>query len=65
MVNRNDLRELRQVIEEARVILTTTAIPDGRAARAKELVSKALTMTDGLIARPTIADAAKARRAGR
>ena len=65
MVNRNDLRELREVIEEARVILNTTAIPDGRAARAKELVSKALTMTDGLIARPTIADAAKARRTGR
>ena len=53
------------MIEEARVILNTTAIPDGRAARAKELVSKALTMTDGLIARPTIADAMKARRAGR
>jgi hypothetical protein len=65
MVNRNDLRELREVIEEARVILTTTAIPDGRASRAKELVARAVTMADGLIARPTIADAAKSRRAGR
>ena len=65
MVNRNDLRELRQVIEEARVILNTTVIPDGHATRAKELVAKAITITDGLIARPTIADAMKARRAGR
>jgi hypothetical protein len=65
MVNRNDLRELRKVIEEARTILNTTALPDGRASRAKELIGQAVIMTDGLIARPTIADAMKARRAGR
>ena len=55
MIDCSDLRELRNVIDEARIILNTTALPDGRAIHARELVEHAITITDGLIARPTFA----------
>jgi len=55
MLNKNDLRALRNLIAEAQTILTTTKLPEGRAARALELLDSAVALTDNLIATPTIA----------
>jgi hypothetical protein len=41
-LTRTHLRELREIIEKARVILNTTSIPDGRAGHAKELIAQAV-----------------------
>jgi hypothetical protein len=54
MLNKNDLRALRNIIAEARTILNRTKLPEGRAERAVELLDSAVTLTDGLIA-PTVA----------
>jgi hypothetical protein len=51
-----DIRQLRNVIDEARIILNNAVLPDGRAREAKELLARAVTMADELIARPTIAE---------
>jgi hypothetical protein len=49
MVSPVDLRELRSMIEEARVILNTTALPAGRPAQAKELLETAVARLDEII----------------
>lgn len=55
MLNKNDLRALRGMITEARTILTTTKLPEGRAERALELLESAVALTDNLIETPTVA----------
>jgi hypothetical protein len=54
MVSRPNLRALRNVIEEARVILSTTTLP-GRANHARELLESAVNQADAMLARPTAA----------
>jgi hypothetical protein len=64
MVTRLDICELRDVLEKARIALNTTILPE-RAVYAKDLITQAVTMADGLIARPTVADAMKSRKGRR
>jgi hypothetical protein len=63
MIDRSEIRELREVLQEARVYLNTVAIPSNR--RPAELIVKAIRITDDLIARPTSGDIRRARRARR
>ena len=53
MVNRADLRALRDVIEEARITLATVQLPSGRAEHARELIESAVKQADAMLARPT------------
>ena len=46
---RNDLQALRNMIAEANLILTTTELPEGRAQRAQELLSAAVSLADLLL----------------
>ena len=55
MRKRDDLRALRNMIEEARRILATTTLPEGRATRARELLTTAVALADELIATPPAA----------
>jgi hypothetical protein len=55
MISRVELRELRNVIEEARVILRTTPLPPGRALYARELIESAVKQVDAMLATPTVA----------
>jgi len=50
-----DLAALRNIIDEAHVILTTIELPQGRAKRAAQLLISALALTDDLIANPSTA----------
>jgi hypothetical protein len=59
MITHADVRALRGVIEEARIILSTTALPAGRAVHAKELIESAVKQADALLTRPTLAMQAK------
>jgi hypothetical protein len=63
MVSRNDLRALRLMINEARIILNTTKLPEGRAECVRELLESAVAFTDELIARPTFAVRASTKKA--
>jgi hypothetical protein len=47
--NRTDLRALRNMIDEANLLLTTTELPEGRAKRARELLGTALKLADYLL----------------
>lgn len=49
MAKRADLKALRNMIAEADTILTTTTLPQGRAERARELLSTALKLADHLL----------------
>jgi len=51
----HDLHALRNLIDEAHVILTTIELPQGRAKRAAQLLTSALALTDDLIAMPPTA----------
>jgi hypothetical protein len=51
----HDLSALRNIIDEAHVILTTIDLPQGRAKRAAQLLTSALALTDDLIAVPPAA----------
>jgi hypothetical protein len=64
LMNRDDLRALRNLIEEARRILATTKLPDGRAERARELLTSAVALADQLIAKPPAGAAALGKRGG-
>jgi len=64
MISRNDLRALRNMLDEARLILNTTTLPEGRAGRAKELLESSIALTDQLIASPTVAAAALGKKGG-
>jgi len=50
-----DLHALRNIIDEAHVILTTIDLPQGRAKRAAQLLTSALALTDDLISVPPAA----------
>jgi hypothetical protein len=50
-----DLHALRNLIDEAHVILTTIELPQGRAKRAASLLTSALALTDDLIMVPPAA----------
>ena len=45
----NDLRALRNMINEARLILATTTLPEGRSERAYELLEAAVHLADDLL----------------
>jgi hypothetical protein len=47
--NRTDLRALRNMIDEAHLLLATTELPEGRLKRARELLGTALKLTDHLL----------------
>lgn len=47
--NRNDLRALKNLIEEAQKILATTKLPEARSERAYELLTAALNLADHLM----------------
>jgi hypothetical protein len=49
MARKNDLRALRNMIAEAKDILSTTTLPEGRAYRAYELLNAALLLADNLL----------------
>jgi hypothetical protein len=49
-VNQADLHALRNLISEAELLLSTIELPEGRAARALELLSAAVELADDLIA---------------
>lgn len=53
MIDRVELRELRKLIEEARVILSTTQLPTERSKHARCLVESAVKQADAMLARPT------------
>jgi hypothetical protein len=61
MIDRNDVRALRNMIEEARIILNTTTLPKGRTDRARELLDASVKLADGMIATPTAAMLARRR----
>ena len=46
---KTDLRDLRNLISEADLILSTTTLPEGRAERACELLKAAVALADHLI----------------
>jgi hypothetical protein len=46
---KQDLRALRSMIDEAHTILETTTLPQGRAERARELLSTAVKLADALM----------------
>jgi len=47
--NRTDLRALRNTIDEAHLLLTTTQLPENRSKRACELLGTALKLADHLL----------------
>jgi hypothetical protein len=47
--SRTDLRALRNMIDEANLLLTTTELPEGRSKRACELLGTALRLADHLL----------------
>lgn len=47
--NRTDLRALRNMIDEAHLLLTTTELPEGRSKRACELLGTAVKLADHLL----------------
>lgn len=49
MARKNDLKALRNVIAEAQDIVNTTELPEGRAARLRELLASAVFLADDLL----------------
>ncbi len=47
--NKTDLRALRNMILEADTILSTTDLPEGRAERARELLTASVALADELL----------------
>jgi len=64
MVNRNDLRALRNILDQARLVLHTEPVIEART-RVKELLDSAISLTDDMISAPTVAAAALGRKGGR
>jgi hypothetical protein len=52
---KTDLHALRNLISEADLILSTTALPEGRAERCRELLKAAVAMADHLFNTPPAA----------
>lgn len=55
MAKPQDLKALRNLIVEAETLLATTELPDGRAVRAHELLTSAISLADALIEVPPAA----------
>jgi hypothetical protein len=49
MAKRTDLKALRRMIAQAETILKTTDLPEGRAERARELLSASVKLADHLL----------------
>ena len=47
--NRTELATLKNLLQEADLILATTELPEGRAVRCRELLRSALALTDDLL----------------
>jgi hypothetical protein len=50
-----DLKTLRNLIDEAQLVISTTDLPQARTKRAVKLLDSALALTDDLIAAPSSA----------
>lgn len=50
-----DLHALRNLIDEAHTVIATADLPQGRGKRAVQLLTRALELTDDLIAQPPAA----------
>jgi hypothetical protein len=61
---RQELTALHDLISEAHLILSTTELPEGRAARCRELLSSAIALADDLLASAKAPAAALGRRGG-
>ena len=61
---RQELTALRNLISEAHLILSTTELPEGRAARSQELLASAMALTDDLLASAKAPAAALGRKGG-
>lgn len=59
MARRNDLRSLRNLIDEAQTLLMTTSLPEGRSQRANELLTAAVHLADDLLEQSPAATLAK------
>ena len=57
--SRNDLRALRNMIDEAHRLLATTTPPEGRSERAYELLTAAVHLADDLLAQSPAAELGK------
>jgi hypothetical protein len=55
-----ELRALKNLISQAERILSTTALPEGRSKRARELLRAALALADDLVAESKLTPAAAA-----
>jgi len=55
MAQRTSLKALRNLISQAERIISTTPLPQGRSARAAELLRAAIALTDDLILTPSAA----------
>ena len=62
--NRQELTALRDLISEAHLILSTTELPEGRAARSRELLESAIVLADDLLASAKTPAAALGRKGG-
>jgi hypothetical protein len=49
MARKNDLKALRNMIDESQRILGTTKLPEGRSERAYELLTAAVSLADDLL----------------
>ena len=50
-----DLKALRNLIDEAQLVISTADLPQGRTSRAVKLLDSALALTDDLLAAPSSA----------
>jgi len=57
--SRNDLRALRNMIDEAHRLLATTTLPEGRSERAYELLTAAVHLADDLLSQSPAAELGK------
>src|SRR2546425_8809459 len=62
--NRAELRALKNLIAETDLILSTTALPENRTARCRELLKSALALTDDLLKQTKLPAAAILGRRG-
>jgi hypothetical protein len=62
--NRTELSTIKKLIAETDLILSTTALPENRTARCRELLSAALALTDDLIKQTKLPAAAILGRKG-
>lgn len=59
MAYQKDLRALRNLISEAKDLLATTNLPDGRSQRAHELLIAAVSLSDHLLGQSPAVDLGK------